>query len=73
MVPVVVLTTDDFDASTVDPATVEFADASPLHSTLEDVDGDGDMDLLFQLKTQELNLDEDSTEAFPDSISDAGK
>ena len=63
LVPVAVLTTDDFDASTVDPATVRFAGALPLRWAMEDVDGDGDMDLLFHFKTQELDLDENSTEA----------
>ena len=63
VVPVAVLTTDSFDASTVDPDTVTFAGASPVRSTLEDVDEDGDLDMLFHFRTQELNLDEDSTEA----------
>ena len=63
VVPVAVLTTDDFDASTVDPSTVLFAGASPLRWTMEDVDGDGDVDLLFHFKTPELDLDGDSTEA----------
>jgi hypothetical protein len=63
VVPVAVLTTDDFDASTVDPSTVEFAGASPLRWTMEDVDGDGDMDLLFHFRTQELGLNGDSIEA----------
>jgi hypothetical protein len=63
VVPVAVLTTDDFDASIVDPATVVFAGASPLRWAMEDVDGDGDLDLLFHFKGQELDLDEDSTEA----------
>jgi hypothetical protein len=63
VVPVAVLTTDDFDASTFDPDTVLFAGAQPVRWTLEDVDGDGDLDLLFHFKTQELNLTEDSTEA----------
>ena len=63
VVPVAVLTTGDFDASTVDPDTVLFAGAAPLRWTMEDVDGDGDLDLLFHFKTQELDLDENSTEA----------
>lgn len=63
VVPVAVLTSPDFDAATVDPDTVEFAGAAPLRWTWEDVDNDGDVDLLFHFKTQELNLDENSTEA----------
>ena len=55
-VPVAVLTTDDFDATTVDPDTVLFAGATPLRWAIEDVDYDGDMDLLFHFKTQELLL-----------------
>jgi hypothetical protein len=62
--PVAVLTTDDFAADTIDPDTVLFASASPVRSTMEDVDGDGDDDMLFHFKTQDLkNLNEDSTEA----------
>lgn len=63
VVPVAILTTGVFDASTVDPETVFFAGASPVRWTMEDVDRDGDMDLLFHFKTQELKLDEHSTEA----------
>jgi len=63
VVPVAVLTTDDFDAGSVDPTTVKFAGALPLRWAMEDVDGDGDMDLLFHFKTQELGLNGDSTEA----------
>ena len=63
VVPVAVLTTDDIDAATVDPATVAFAGAKPLRWSLCDVDDDGDVDMVFHFKTQGLNLDENSTEA----------
>jgi hypothetical protein len=61
--PVAVLTTDSFDASTIDPITVEFAGALPLRWVLEDVDYDGDIDMLFHFKTQELDLYGSSTDA----------
>ena len=51
------LATDDFDADTVDPTSVLFADAPPLRWAMEDVDYDGDVDLIFHFKTQELNID----------------
>jgi hypothetical protein len=63
VVPVAVLTTAEFDASSADPATVFFAGVMPMRWTWEDVDSDGDMDLLFHFKTQELNLTASSTEA----------
>jgi hypothetical protein len=63
VVPVALLTTDDFDASTVDPETVVFASAAPVRWVMEDVDGDGDIDMLFHFKTQELELTGDSSEA----------
>jgi hypothetical protein len=61
--PVAVLTTDEFDASEIDPATVRFAGAAPVHHVLEDVDADGDIDLILHFKTQELNLTNNSSEA----------
>ena len=61
VVPVAVLTTGDIEP--IDPATVRFAGAAPVHYTLEDVDGDGDDDLLFHFRTQELDLNEQSVEA----------
>jgi len=46
------------------PYSVIFAGASPLRWRLADVDRDGDMDMLFYFRTQELvELNEDSTEA----------
>jgi hypothetical protein len=55
-VPVAVLSNGDFDASTVDVSTVVFAGAEPVKWSMEDVDGDGDIDMLFHFKTQELNF-----------------
>ena len=63
VVPAAVLTTDDFDAATIDPASAKLAGASPERWKLEDVDGDGDDDLLFHFRTQDLELDQSSTEA----------
>jgi hypothetical protein len=56
VIPISILTTDDFDASTVNVGTVEFAGATAFHSALEDVDDDGDLDLVLQFRTQETDL-----------------
>jgi probable HAF family extracellular repeat protein len=63
VVPVAILTTADFDASMVDPATVTFADASPIRWKMKDVDKDGDRDMLLYFTIQYLNLNSSSTEA----------
>ncbi len=63
VVPVAILSTETFNASNVDPESVTFAGAEPVRCTLCDVDGDDNEDMLFHFKTQELNLDENSTEA----------
>jgi hypothetical protein len=43
---------------------VKFAGAVPISSKLKDVDGDGDMDILFHFNTQDLKkLDQESTAA----------
>jgi len=65
VIPVAVLTTDDFDATTVMPTTVGFGpwDASAVHWAVEDVDGDGDIDMIFHFKTQETGISEGDTEA----------
>jgi hypothetical protein len=61
--PVAVLTTNDFDASEIDPATIRFTGAVPAHMAYEDVDTDGDLDLLLHFNTQELHLTSQSYEA----------
>ena len=49
-----ILTTSFFDATTVNPASVFFGatEVPPVHSALEDVDGDGDLDMVFHFETQ---------------------
>jgi hypothetical protein len=61
--PVAVLTTEEFDAATIDPATVRFAGAAPVHYALEDMDGDGDEDLILHFMTQDLNIDPSASDA----------
>ncbi|VGO14436.1 hypothetical protein PDESU_02997 [Pontiella desulfatans] len=61
---VAIITTEGFDAPAVAPATVRFAGASPVHTAYEDVDQDGDIDLLLHFLTQELQLSDTSTQAY---------
>jgi hypothetical protein len=63
VVPVAVLTAGSICAEMIDPSTVEFAGATPERFSYEDIDNDGDDDIIFHFRTQELNLDEGSTEA----------
>jgi hypothetical protein len=56
VIPVAILTTETFDATTVDPTSVEFTGALPLRWAVEDVDGDGDLDLIIHFKTQETGI-----------------
>jgi len=66
-VPIAILTTDDFDATTVNPTTVTLAGAHvklkkngmPM-AAYEDVNGDGRADLVLHVSTQYLQLDESS-------------
>jgi hypothetical protein len=62
-VPVAILSVDGFDATDVDPDTVILAGASAVKSAAKDVNGDGAPDLVLHFNTQDLNLDNASTEA----------
>lgn len=68
VIPVAILTTKDFDAASVDGATVTFgpASAKPVHGEghLEDVNGDKKVDWVGHFKTQETGIkatDKDAT------------
>ena len=47
----------------INPATVKFMGANPIRWTLEDVDSDGDMDLLLHYKTRETTICVGDTDA----------
>jgi hypothetical protein len=67
VIPVAILTTEDFDALTVDADSVLFgrAEAEKRHKRahVEDVDGDGDLDLLLHFRTQDTGIALGDTEA----------
>jgi uncharacterized repeat protein (TIGR01451 family) len=67
VIPVAILTTENFDASSVDGSTVIFGpkDAQSAHGNghLEDVDGDGDLDWVGHFRTQETGIQAGDTEA----------
>jgi hypothetical protein len=60
VIPVTILTTDTFDATTVDPLSVAFgpsgADEAHGRYHVEDVDGDGDWDLVLHFRTKETGI-----------------
>jgi len=63
VIPVAIYTTEGLDAAGVDVATVVFgpAEASPVHAALEDVDEDGDLDLILHFRTQETGIAAEDT------------
>jgi hypothetical protein len=60
VIPVAILTTATFDATTVDPTTVFFGktgtEAAPVHFAFEDVDQDGDTDMILHFNTQDTGI-----------------
>jgi len=72
VIPVAILSSDSFDATTVDHTTVTFEGASETHMDKrtgqprrheEDVNGDGRMDLVFHFRLGDADLGCSSTEA----------
>ena len=67
IIPVAILTTDAFDAATVNATTVTFGPgaATMVHKKahLEDVDDDGDTDMLLHFRTRDTGIEAGDTEA----------
>ena len=78
--PVAILSSEDFDASAIDPATVTIAGASihvkqngTLASSLQDVNGDGLLDLVVHINTSELQLTTFNSEALLEGTTFGGQ
>src|SRR5438067_2408023 len=59
VIPVAILSADDFDATTVDPATVKFGPNGAANShqpSFEDVDGDGTLDIVLHFRTEDTGI-----------------
>ncbi len=68
LIPVAVLTTASLDASKINPSSVRFGptgtEAAPaVPPSLEDVDGDGSLDLVLHFKTQDTGFKTSDTQA----------
>jgi hypothetical protein len=66
VIPVAVLSSASFDATSIDSATVRFGagQAEPLASSVEDANGDGVKDLVFHFATQQSGVQCGDTAAF---------
>jgi hypothetical protein len=64
LLPVAILSTATFDAKLVDPRSVRFGPkgASAVQSALEDVNGDGKLDLVLQFTTNKTGIASDNTQ-----------
>jgi hypothetical protein len=60
VIPVAILTTDTFDATTVEPVMVRLGrigtEAALVQSTLRDVDRDGDTDLILAFRARQTGI-----------------
>lgn len=79
-VPVAILSTPDFDAGQIDPATVTLAGAGTrlrgkgtAQASLEDVNGDGLRDLVVHIETSALQLTPGATQALLEGKTFDGK
>jgi uncharacterized delta-60 repeat protein len=67
-----IFSTADFDATRVNATTVLFAGASTVAWSLEDVNGDGRLDMVLQFRTQDTNLQAIYEQLLADDINEDG-
>ena len=76
-IPVAILTTDTLDATSVDSTTVFFGarktKAHQVHSALEDVDKDGDIDMILHFKIQDTGIECGDNSAFLSGKTSSGQ
>ncbi|MFC2164013.1 hypothetical protein ACFLT2_03325 [Acidobacteriota bacterium] len=77
VIQVAILTTQDFDAGSVDTATLLFGrtgcEASPKRIVFKDVDKDGDIDMLLQFKTRDTGIQCGDTVAYLSGMTIGGQ
>jgi hypothetical protein len=62
VVPVAIITTSSFSAASALPGSINFAGARPLRWAMQDVDRDGDRDMILQFSVTDLKLSSSSAE-----------
>ncbi|MFC1991275.1 hypothetical protein ACFLVC_00860 [Chloroflexota bacterium] len=67
VIPVAVLTDESFFSASINTTTVLFGrtgyEAEPAHYSFEDVDDDGDTDMILHFRTQDTGIEPNDTEA----------
>ena len=74
VIPVAILSSATFDASTIDPASVQFgpSGATSTQNSLEDSNGDGRLDLVLHFRAQETGIQTSDTQACLTGQTDGG-
>lgn len=77
VIPVALLTTATLDATSVDVGTVAFGptgtEATPVRSSFEDVDRDGDTDVVFHFSTQAARIECGDASALLTGVTSGGQ